>query len=99
MRALILAAGIGYRLGGGEQQPPKSLLRFGGRSLLERHLDVLAGCGVDEVVIGVGYRAESIERELEEIDHGVRVELVHNPDFREGNVEPRDMKPTRRGGR
>jgi choline kinase len=39
MNALILAAGSGERLGGGGEKPPKPLLRFEGRSLLERHLD------------------------------------------------------------
>jgi choline kinase len=86
MRALILAAGVGDRLGGGGQQPPKSLLRFDGRSLLERHLCTLAECGVREVAVGVGYRAEEIEREIRRIDCAVAVELIHNPDYREGNV-------------
>ena len=86
MRALILAAGIGYRLGGGEHQPPKSLLRFDGRSLLARHLDALAACGVEEVSVGVGYRAEAIAEEVGSAARGIDVDLVHNPDYHEGNV-------------
>ena len=43
------------------QQPqggelPKCLLEFGGRSLLERHLQLLRGVGVDEVVVALGFR-------------------------------------------
>lgn len=86
MRALILAAGIGYRLGGGEQQPPKSLLKFDGRSLLARHLDTLTACGVREISIGVGYRAAEIAAEVARAGSSADVELVHNPDYREGNV-------------
>ena len=76
MRALILAAGIGYRLGGGERQPPKSLLRFEGRSLLARHLDALAACGVAEVSIGVGYRADAIAAEVGRTARAIRTILA-----------------------
>jgi len=86
MRAVILAAGLGWRLGGGEEQPPKCLLRFGGRSLLERHLRALAALGVSRVDVGVGYRAGDVARELDGLAVRVPVALVHNPHFREGNV-------------
>ena len=84
MKALIFAAGTGWRLGGG--RPPKSLLEFAGKSLLERHLELLAAVGVSRVVIGVGYQHERIEEALMHIDAGVAVETVHNPDYEEGNV-------------
>ena len=45
--ALVLAAGVGRRLGA-VHQGPKMLLAFGGRSLLERRLAALAACGVEE---------------------------------------------------
>ena len=86
MRALILAAGLGWRLGGGEQQPPKCLISLDGRTLLERHLEILAACGVTEVVIGVGYRAQMIRAEIERLQPEVPVRLVFNADFRAGNI-------------
>jgi len=86
MRAIILAAGLGWRLGGGEEQPPKCLLRFGGASLLERHLHALAAAGVRDVHVGVGYRAADIEAEVARLRPPIPVHLVHNPDFHEGNV-------------
>ena len=86
MHALILAAGLGWRLGGGDEQPPKCLLRFDGRSLLDRHLVALARAGVGGVTIGVGYRAGDIHRELDAIGPSLPVETVFNPDFRDGNV-------------
>ena len=40
MKAVMLAAGIGVRLGNSEtRNVPKVLLRFGGESLLQRHID------------------------------------------------------------
>ncbi|MDP6818646.1 MAG: phosphocholine cytidylyltransferase family protein [Alphaproteobacteria bacterium] len=85
MRALILAAGLGRRLGGAAEEVPKILLRFAGRSLLERHLTQLDAVGVDEIILGVGHGAALIEAELERLNAG-DVELVHNPDYREGSI-------------
>ena len=46
MRAIILAAGRGSRLQQTtDRQLPKCLLTFGGRSLLERHLQLLEAAG------------------------------------------------------
>ena len=84
MRALIFAAGVGARLGGG--QPPKSLLEFAGRSLLERHLELLRQCAIDRVVIAVGHEHELVEQALAGLKHRPRLEVIHNPDYREGNV-------------
>lgn len=86
MRAIILAAGLGWRLGGGQEQPPKCLLRFDGQSLLERHLLALEAVGVSELFIGVGYRAQAIREELAGRGAGHPVHTVYNPHFREGNV-------------
>ncbi|MFT5176800.1 MAG: choline kinase [Gammaproteobacteria bacterium] len=86
MRAVILAAGLGWRLGGGEDQLPKCLLEFDGRSLLHRHLDALHAVGITQVTIGVGYRADAIEKELSKVVAGMTVDVVFNADFHEGNV-------------
>ena len=85
MDALILAAGVGNRLGelGGDR--PKSLLEFGGRSLLARHLDALAAVGVERLTVCVGYRHDAIEAELARHAR-MPVTTVHNPHYREGSV-------------
>ncbi len=85
MRAVILAAGLGRRLGGAAEGVPKILLSFAGRSLLERHLTMLRAVGIDEVTLGVGHGADLIEAELARLGES-GVELVHNPDYREGSV-------------
>ena len=81
--ALILAAGIGRRLGGDAEPMPKALLTFGGRSLLRRHIEALRACGIEDVTVVVGFEAGQV-REAMAGDAGVR--LVHNPDYREGSV-------------
>ncbi|MHA1537456.1 MAG: NTP transferase domain-containing protein, partial [Alphaproteobacteria bacterium] len=60
MRAVMLAAGVGERLGGAAQKPPKILLEFAGESLLARHIAILRGAGIDELVLCTGYRADDI---------------------------------------
>ncbi len=56
-RALILAAGVGRRLGG--EPPPKALLRFAGNNLLARHLTILRGFfGAAETAASVRWTEE-----------------------------------------
>lgn len=86
MKALILAAGSGERLGGGGEQPPKSLLRFEDRSLLERHLEILFELGIERVTIGIGYRGDMIQAELARLQTATRVDTVYNPEFERGNI-------------
>ena len=41
MKAIILAAGCGNRLGEVAAGRPKCLLQFGAKSLLQRHMEIL----------------------------------------------------------
>ena len=81
--AVILAAGIGRRLGGGAEPMPKALLPFDGRTLLARHLAALRACGVGDVTVVIGFEGDQMRRTLQ-AEPGVS--LVVNPDFREGSV-------------
>ena len=59
MIAVMLAAGVGTRLfGANHSEPSKALLRFDGKSLLHRHIEILREKGVDRLVLVVGYRKE-----------------------------------------
>ncbi len=86
MRAILYAAGVGNRLSAVSEGFPKVLLRFGGRSLLERHLRILAAASVTEVVVVTGHGAEAIADEVARIDSAVPVRLVHNPEYRAGSI-------------
>jgi len=82
-RAVLLSAGCGRRLGLGA---PKCLARVGGRTLLDRHLESLAACGVERVAIVVGYRRELVEAELARAPAPLAVELVVNERWERGNL-------------
>ncbi|MBV8447762.1 MAG: phosphocholine cytidylyltransferase family protein [Hyphomicrobiales bacterium] len=87
-RALILAAGAGVRLHDGRpngEELPKALLRFGGRSLLERHLASLRAAQVTDISIVVGYREDAIRKELDG-NGGASARLIINPDFEKGSI-------------
>ena len=82
---MVLAAGVGRRLGAGHDGP-KMLLAFGGRTLLDRRLQALAACGVEEVSITVGHAADAIRAEVERLDPPLTVRFVDNPDYRQGSL-------------
>ena len=86
LHAIILAAGVGRRLGPQNLDLPKVLLAFGGASLLARHLRILRQAGVADVTIVVGYAAGHIRSALPELSNGLTVRAIENPDFREGSV-------------
>ena len=64
MKAMILAAGRGERMGVLTASEPKPLLAVGGVPLIERHLGRLASSGFVEVVINLSYRGAQIRSRL-----------------------------------
>ena len=85
MIAILLAAGVGNRLGEVTRSQPKALLSFGGRTLLQRSLSALtASRPVEHVVLTVGHCAEQLRAAVG--DAGIAVEVVDNPDYREGSI-------------
>ncbi len=59
--AMLLAAGLGSRLGAG---PPKPLRRVGGKALIDHALDLLLEAGVGRVAVNTHHRAAEIEAHL-----------------------------------
>lgn len=64
MRAMILAAGRGERMGSLTAAQPKPLLDVGGAALIEHHIARLKTCGIEEVVINLSYRGAQIRDHL-----------------------------------
>lgn len=64
MKAMILAAGRGERMGPLTARHPKPLLEVGGRALIERHLERLVAAGFVDVVVNLSYGGEQIRERL-----------------------------------
>jgi choline kinase len=61
MKVIMLAAGIGQRLHSEDNDYlPKALLGFGGKTLLARHMEILHGYGIGEMVLVVGHRKDTL---------------------------------------
>ena len=86
MRAIILAAGFGRRMEFDGPRLPKILIDLGGKTLLRRHVEILRHCGVDEIVVAAGYRADLIAAELATFGADGWVETVVNPDYEQGSI-------------
>lgn len=61
MKVIIIAAGLGIRLNPLTDDMPKCMLDIGGKSILQRQLDVLKECDIDDIVIIRGYKKELID--------------------------------------
>ena len=82
MKAIILSAGQGSRLGHLVDDKPKCLIDFNGRSLLDRQLDTLEANGVHEAVVVTGFHDDRIEEALAKRSGGPRVRTVYNPFYK-----------------
>jgi len=88
MKALVLAAGRGKRLGdhpGLGEHPDegnKCMLRLFGKPLVQYSLENAVQAGVTEIVVVVGYRAEAIINEFGIESSGVRIRYVIQEDPR-----------------
>ncbi len=86
MKAIILAAGVGKRLWPLTQHRPKCLIELGGRSLLARYLDALAGVGIRQAVIVVGYKQDMIRSAVTAVSQGMDVRYLANEHYQRGSI-------------
>jgi len=82
MKAIILSAGQGSRLGHMVDDRPKCLIDFNGRSLLDRQLDTLEACGVHEAVVVTGFHDELVDEAIARRSGGPAVRTVFNPFYK-----------------
>ena len=83
MRAILLAAGRGRRLG---QDLPKCLLSIEGRTLLERHIEILPTVGISALTIVIGYQKEAIREHVASLKTSLPIDFVENPRFVHGSI-------------
>jgi choline kinase len=82
MKAIILSAGQGSRLGHLVDGRPKCLIEFTGRTLLDRQLDTLEANGVHEAVVVTGFHDELVNEAIAKRTGGPRVRTIFNPFYK-----------------
>lgn len=84
--AIILAAGVGSRLGARTEGAPKCLVEVAGASILDRQIEALREAGVRRLVIVTGYGADRVRAAVAASAPDLEAEFVHNPAFADTNV-------------
>ena len=81
MKAMLLAAGRGARMGRLTDSRPKPLLTVAGHSLIERNLSRLEAAGFRDVIINLSYLGEQIRDVLEDgARFGVKITYSQEPE-------------------
>jgi len=80
VKAIILSAGKGSRLGGLTATAPKCLLKLGPRTLLGWQVEMLAAAGVSSVCVVSGFETRQVETEVKALGRpAVVMRSVFNP--------------------
>jgi len=77
MKAIILAAGTGSRLGEVTKTTPKCLIEFGNKTIAEYQIEALRSNNIADISMVIGYCADMVRNKLN--DKGVKFHL--NKDF------------------
>lgn len=85
MQAIILAAGMGKRLGEYTHDNTKCMLEVNGARLIDRALAALKEVAVSRIVLVIGYKGQNVKDYVGSNYQGVPVEYVENPIFDKTN--------------
>lgn len=78
MKAIIIAAGPGMRLNPLTDNRPKCMLDIEGKTILQRALEILRNCGINDIAIVRGYKKEAIDYS--------GVKYYYNKDYENNNI-------------
>jgi len=88
MQVVLLAAGLGSRLGELTERLPKALITVGGETLLARAVRFAERLRPSELIVVGGFGFTGVMSEVERLrpQVGATLRLVHNETFRDGNL-------------
>lgn len=73
-QAIILAAGLGTRMGKLTQAVPKPMIEVFGQSMITRTIDLLIRYGIDKIYINSFYKANLLEDHIR--DHAISADIL-----------------------
>jgi len=82
MKAILLAAGLGSRLGPLTKNLPKAAIKLGSQSLVQRAVKFARQTGVEGIVVVGGYNSHKVWEALDKQN----IVAIENPDYRKGNL-------------
>ena len=85
MQAIILAAGMGNRLGELTKDNTKCLVKVNGISLIDRVLTQLSVINLSRVIIVVGYQGKKLQEYLGDSYKGITLKYIENPIYDKTN--------------
>jgi histidinol-phosphate/aromatic aminotransferase/cobyric acid decarboxylase-like protein/choline kinase len=85
MQAVILAAGMGKRLGKLTGSDTKCMVEVNGVKLIDRLLDSISSAGVERIIIVVGYKSDRVIKHVGDSWKGTPVIYVHNDNYDKTN--------------
>jgi NAD(P)-dependent dehydrogenase (short-subunit alcohol dehydrogenase family)/dTDP-glucose pyrophosphorylase len=82
VRALILAAGRGERLGPLTQERPKPMIEIGGKPILQWNVELLVRAGIEEIAINLHHAPGAILSHFGDGSRfGARIRFFHEPEL------------------
>jgi len=85
MQAIVLAAGMGKRLGSLTENNTKCMIKVHGKTLIERMLEQLAVLNLSRIVLVIGYKGDKLRNAIGNSFKGCKIEYVENPIFDKTN--------------
>ena len=80
MKAIILAAGLGSRLGDFTKEKPKSLIKVNGKPIIKYQIDAYLNAGIFEILIVTGYKSIELENYIKN-NYSKNIKFINNVNF------------------
>jgi len=85
MQAIILAAGMGKRLGEYTKENTKCMVPVNGVPLIDRTLRQLGELNLNRIIVVTGYEGQKLKDYIESHHKGTKIEYVNNPIYDKTN--------------
>ena len=85
IQALILAAGMGSRLGKYTKDNTKCMLEINGETLIKQAMDKLNNVGITKLILVVGYKKDNLIDHIGSRYKNIKIEYIENPIYNKTN--------------
>lgn len=85
MQAMVLAAGMGRRMGKYTAENTKCMIEVGGVTLIKRVVSALKKAGINHLIMVIGYEGDKLRKYIDENITDMTVEYIYNYDYETTN--------------